>query len=251
MLRNNQFNQKKIIKLKKSIKYFYQERKRIENLKYFEKKCFSKGFHCVAGIDEVGRGSLAGPVVAAAVVLKDIDYFHINYLKDSKKLNKSKREKVNELIRRKSDNIGIGIVGPDIIDKINIAQATFLAMKRAIIDLKYFPDYVLVDGFKIPFISIPQYNIVKGEDKSVSIAAASIIAKVYRDKIMLDFHKKYPVYQFDKNVGYGTKKHILAIKQFGITSIHRKTFKGVSTDIEKIKEKKQATLYQYEIKINE
>jgi ribonuclease HII len=243
LLRNNQYNQKKIIKLKKSINFFYQERKRIENLKYFEKKCFSRGFHCVAGIDEVGRGALAGPVVAAAVVLNNIDFFHINFLKDSKKLNKTKREKLYELIRRKSDNIGIGIVGPDIIDKINIAQATFLAMKRAIIDLKRFPDYILVDGFKIPFISIPQDYIVKGEDKSVSIAAASIIAKVYRDNIMLDFHKKYPVYQFDKNVGYGTKKHILAIKQFGVTSIHRKTFKGVLDDPNKNEKEKQEKLY--------
>jgi ribonuclease HII len=251
LLKRKQLNQKRIINLRKNINIFYQERKRIEKLKYFEKKCLTKGFNYIAGIDEVGRGALAGPVVAAAVVIKDIDYFHINYLKDSKKLNKGKRERLSELIRSKADNIGIGIVGPDIIDKINIAQATFLAMKRAIIDLKRFPDYILVDGFKIPFINIPQDYIIKGDNKSVSIAAASIIAKVYRDNIMLDFHKKYPEYQFDKNVGYGTEKHIIAIKQFGITSIHRKTFKGVFDDVNNTENEKQGILYQYKIKINE
>jgi len=245
LLKKNSFKQKKISNIKKNISFFYQERKRVENLKYFEKKCLSDGFNCVVGIDEVGRGALAGPVVAAAVAINDINYFHINDIKDSKKLNRVKREKIFELIISKSENIGIGIVGPDVIDKINIAQATFLAMKRSIAALKIIPDYILVDGFKIPNIGVPQNNIVKGEDKSISIAAASIIAKVYRDNIMFNFHKKYPVYQFDKNVGYGTKNHLAAIKDYGISPIHRKTFRGVLTDMNKLENSKQKKLYLY------
>ncbi len=224
---------RKVFQLRKNIEFFYQERERIERLKYFEKKQLSAGFHYIAGIDEVGRGALAGPVVAAAVIIERIDSFFLVYLKDSKKLNRIKRESLFDNIKMKSFDIGIGIIGPEIIDKINIAQASFLAMKRAIMNLKRCPDYVLVDAFKIPFIRTPQENLVKGEDKSVSIAAASIIAKVYRDQIMYDSHKKYPVYQFNHNVGYGTNKHIMAIKNYGICPLHRKTFKGVVSEISK------------------
>ncbi|MFW6149768.1 MAG: ribonuclease HII [Atribacterota bacterium] len=236
----------KILRLKKNIKFLYRERERIESLKCFEKRHISNGFYYIAGIDEVGRGALAGPVVAAAVVIKDIDYFYLTYLKDSKRLNRVKREDISEFIKYKSRDIGIGIVEPDIIDKINIVQATFLAMKRALMNLKRFPDYILVDAFKIPYIRIPQDNLIKGEDKSISIAAASIIAKVCRDKIMYDFNKKYPFYQFDKNLGYGTRNHIMAIKKYGICPLHRKTFKNVSRDMDINKNViKQERLYAY------
>lgn len=224
---NKRYYSKKVYRLKKNINTLYQERERIESLKYYEKRCIADGFNYVAGIDEVGRGALAGPVVAAAVVIKDVDEFFLAFLKDSKKLTRKKREELFQLIKYKSNSIGIGIVEPEIIERINVAQATFLAMKRAITSLRQFPDYILIDAFKIPYIKIPQYNIVKGEDKSISIAAASVIAKVYRDKIMQDIHKIYPEYQFDKNVGYGTRKHIMAIKEYGICPLHRKTFKKV------------------------
>jgi len=243
---NKKYYTGKIVHLKKNIKFFYQERERVEKLKCFEKRQLSNGFYYIAGIDEVGRGALAGPVVAAAVVIKDIDYFYLAYLKDSKKLNRTKREHLFKFIKNKSKDIGIGIVASDIIDKINIAQATFLAMKRALMNLKRFPDYILVDAFKIPYIRIPQNNLVKGEDKSISIAAASIIAKVYRDKMMYDFNEKYPFYQFDKNVGYGTKNHIMAIKKYGICPLHRQTFKSVLNDMNRNKNTiKQERLYAY------
>jgi len=217
----------KIYHLRNNIRILFQERKRIESLKIYEKRCLSKGYKFIAGIDEVGRGSLAGPVVAAAVVIKNIEEFFIAFLKDSKKLSRKKRETLFQLIIDKSSSVGIGIVESEIIEKINIAQATFLAMKRAIIGLEKTPDYILVDAFKIPYIRIEQNNIIKGEDSSISIAAASVVAKVYRDKIMQDMHKKYPEYQFNKNSGYGTKRHIIAIKEYGICPIHRKTFKSV------------------------
>lgn len=219
---------KKILKIRKNIEYFYQDRKRVENLKYFEKKYIANGYNLIAGIDEVGRGALAGPVVAAAVIIKNIDIFYLALIKDSKKLNKTKREKLSRLILEKSEYIGIGVVAPEVIDRINIAMATFLAMKRAIRGLGKLPSHILVDAFKIPYIDIPQKNIIKGEDKSISIAAASIVAKVYRDKIMYSLHNEHPVYQFDKNVGYGTRNHLTAIKKYGICPIHRKTFKNVA-----------------------
>ncbi len=237
---------REVFRLRKNICFFYQERKRIERLKYFEKKQFCNGFHYIAGIDEAGRGALAGPVVAAAVVIKEIDSFFLAHLRDSKKLNKVIRERLFKIIKIKSYDIGIGIAGSGIIDKINIAQATFIAMKRAIMDLRRCPDYILVDAFKIPYIHIPQNNLIKGEDKSVSIAAASVIAKVCRDQIMYGFHEKYPFYQFNQNVGYGTKQHIIAIKKYGICPLHRKTFKGVAIDFSKNQELiKQERLYEY------
>lgn len=224
----NKTNQtRKICQLKKRITFLFQERKRIESLKYFEKKLLFSGFEKVAGIDEVGRGALAGPIVASAVVFHKIEFFFVDNLKDSKKMTKKKREYLSGVIQATSHDIGIGIVSPEVIDRINIAQATFLAMKRAIMNLSDCPDYILVDGFKIPYIHIPQNHLIKGEDRSISIAAASIIAKVYRDKLMSQFHEEYPFYQFNQNAGYGTKSHLWAIKKFGICPLHRKTFKGV------------------------
>ncbi len=218
---------KKYFRLKRKINYLYQERIRIEKLKTIERKLFQAGFRLIAGIDEVGRGALAGPVVAAAVIIKDIDSFFITDLKDSKKLNNRKREYLSKLIIEKSYDIGIGIIDPDTIDQINILRATLLAMKRAVMSLKYCPDYLLVDALNIPFIDIPQDSIIKGEDKSISIAAASIVAKVYRDNLMKKVHKQYPLYLFNQNMGYGTKNHLIALKIHGICPIHRKSFKGV------------------------
>lgn len=218
---------RKLLQLRKSIYFLYQERQRIDKLKYFEKNLYNNGFRYIAGIDEVGRGSLAGPVVAAAVIFPKVDSIFIEHLKDSKKINRNRREHLIKIIKEKSFDIGIGIVSPEVIDKINIAQATFLAMKKAIINLNHCPDYILIDAFKIPSISIPQKNFIKGEEVSISIAAASIVAKVYRDQLMYQYHNQYPFYQFNQNVGYGTKDHLIAIKKYGICFLHRKTFKGV------------------------
>lgn len=218
---------KNILRLRRKINFLYQERIRIEKLKTIERKLLFSGFHCIAGLDEVGRGALAGPVVAAAVVLRDIDSFFITDLKDSKKISKNKREYLYKLIMDKSCDMGIGLVNPSTIDRVNILKATLLAMTRAIASLSQHPDYLLIDALKIPFIKTAQKSIIKGEDRSISIAAASIVAKVYRDNIMKEFHKKYPIYLFDQNMGYGTKKHFAAIEANGICPIHRKSFKGV------------------------
>ena len=218
---------KNILRLRRKINFLYLERIRIEKLKTIERKLLFSGFHCIAGLDEVGRGALAGPVVAAAVVLRDIDSFFITDLKDSKKISKNKREYLYKLIMDKSCDIGIGLVNPSTIDRVNILKATLLAMTRAIASLSQHPDYLLIDALKIPFIETAQKSIIKGEDRSISIAAASIVAKVYRDNIMKEFHKKYPIYLFDQNMGYGTKKHFAAIEANGICPIHRKSFKGV------------------------
>ena len=217
----------RIARFKKKIDFLYQERIRIEKLKNYEQKLFLSGYSCIAGLDEAGRGALAGPVVAAAIVIKDLSSFFIADLKDSKKITKNKRELLFELIKKKTSDIGIGIVDSITIDKINILNATILAMKRAIRSLRQYPDFLLIDALKIPRVVTPQMNLIKGEDKSISIAAASIIAKVYRDNLMREYHEKYPSYHFNQHKGYGTRKHLEAIRINGICPIHRKTFKGV------------------------
>ena len=175
----------------------------------------------IIGVDEVGRGPLAGPVISAAIILnKEIIPEGIN---DSKKLSKKKRIIINEqLISHNSYAIGIATV--EEIDKINILQASLLSMKRAILGLNIAPKSILVDGNKLPDLEYKMYPIVKGDSKSVSIAAASIIAKVYRDKLMEDLSIQYPGYYWEKNSGYGTKQHLLALNNLGVTPIHRKTF---------------------------
>lgn len=194
-----------------------------------EYKLRSKGIIRIAGIDEAGRGCLAGPVVAAAVILPTI--YNLPELNDSKKLTEKKRIKLFEQINKQASAIGVGIIDNITIDRINILQATFEAMKQAINNLPYNPDYILVDGNRdIPSLEITQETIVKGDSKSVSIAAASIIAKVTRDEIMLEMDKEYPEYGFKKNKGYGTDKHREAIFNHGHSSIHRKTF-NVSTQM--------------------
>ena len=173
----------------------------------------------IIGVDEVGRGPLAGPVISAAIVLnKEKIPEGIN---DSKKLSKKKREVINEeLISQHS--FAIGIASVEEIDKINILQASLLAMKRAVLNLNIKPQTILVDGNKLP--DLEYYPIIKGDSKSISIAAASIIAKVYRDKLMQDLSLQYPGYYWEKNSGYGTKQHLLALNNLGVTPIHRKSF---------------------------
>jgi len=214
-----------IFSYQRKIEKLYTERIRIYNLYNYENRLKNEGYYLIAGIDEAGRGSLSGPVVAAAVILPC--QLFIPNVKDSKKLTSQKRAKLYYSILNKAKDVGIGIVEANIIDRINIAQASYLAMKKAILELKELPDYLLVDGFKIPHLDISQLPLIKGEDKSISIAAASIVAKVYRDNIMIKYDKKYPQYFFKKNKGYGTKEHLKALLKFGPSEIHRKSYKRV------------------------
>ena len=196
------------------------ERARIETMKEFENKYSDCEFIC--GIDEVGRGPLAGPVYAAAVILpKDKE---ILYLNDSKKLSEKKREELYDEIMEKAVAVGIGHASWERIDEINIKQATLEAMKQAVEALKVRPDMLLVDAEHIPDIGIRQVGIIKGDARSVSIAAASIIAKVTRDRLMCEYDKEYPGYDFAGNKGYGTAAHIEALKKLGPCEIHRRTF---------------------------
>ena len=199
-----------------------QERKRSYNMLAFERKYYDMGHKYICGIDEVGRGPFAGPVVACAVILpKDEE---ILYLNDSKQVPKKKREELYEVITSKAVAYGIGIVSEEVIDEINILQATYEAMRRAISNLKQVPDILLNDAVKIPNVNIPQVPITKGDTLSASIAAASIVAKVTRDRMMVEYDSIYPGYGFAENAGYGSAKHIEAIKELGPTPIHRKTF---------------------------
>ena len=181
-----------------------------------------------AGCDEAGRGCLAGPVVAAAVILPP--KFKNAILDDSKKLSEKKRYALREIIEKEALAWAVGIVSPEEIDKMNILNASFLAMHRAIDQLKVNPEQLLIDGNRFnSYHNIPHHCIVKGDGKYLSIAAASILAKTYRDDIMLELHKKYPNYDWDSNKGYPTKKHRLAIREYGNTAHHRKTF-GMQPD---------------------
>ena len=193
------------------------------NLFAFDKIFYSKGLKLVAGIDEAGRGPLAGPVVASTVILPENCI--IDDLNDSKKLSPKKRELLFEIIKEKALFYAISIIDNYIIDKINILQATLLAMKNSILQLEKKPDICLIDGnCKVKDLDIAQETIVGGDAKSAAIAAASILAKVTRDNLMCEYAKKYPLYGFDKHKGYGTKKHIEAINQYGVCPIHRMTF---------------------------
>ena len=205
-----------------------QEIARLESMSRFEKALKAKGYQYIAGVDEAGRGPLAGPVVAAACILPD-DFFlpHIN---DSKLLTPTLRKRLFSLITQAKDVIyAVSIVEAHVIDEINILQATFLAMKQAIDQLATLPDYVLFDGKFAPKIAIPHEAIIKGDSLSVSIAAASIIAKQIRDDIMKKLHEKYPAYGFDQHKGYGTKKHKDAIFLHGPAEIHRKSFEPIKS----------------------
>lgn len=204
----------------------------------FEQRARQRGFNLIAGIDEAGRGPLAGPVVAAAVVLPE-NYRHPD-ITDSKKLSPRKREELFKVIREDALSIGVGVMEASIIDDINILQATLSAMKEAVGDLEISPDYLLVDGMQAVPIDIPQETIIKGDSLSISIAAASIIAKVSRDHIMEMYHRQFPYYNFLKNKGYGTKEHRQAIKDYGPCKIHRRSFR--------IKEEPRQENYEFNLK---
>jgi ribonuclease HII len=196
-----------------------------------EKKYFDLGYRLIGGVDEAGRGPLAGPVVAACVVIGPdfkIDHPDLELVADSKTLTAKKRERLFSIIKEKVLAVEIGLVDNLDIDKINILQASFLAMRRAIRKLKIQPDYILLDGgFKIPKLDKPQTAIVKGDATVWAIAAASIIAKVSRDWLMSEIDKKYPEYEFAKHKGYGTKLHFAKIKEFGPCPIHRFSFSPI------------------------
>ncbi len=196
------------------------ELERLQVMRTYEKEYEAYGYIC--GIDEAGRGPLAGPVVAGAVILpKDAE---ILYLNDSKKLSATKRDELYDEIKEKAVATGVGIVSPERIDEINILQATYEAMRIAIKELGVTPDILLNDAVTIPEVEMTQVPIIKGDAKSVSIAAASIIAKVTRDRMMLDYDKIYPEYGFAGHKGYGSAAHIEAIRKYGASPIHRKTF---------------------------
>jgi ribonuclease HII len=192
---------------------------------YFERMYYRQGYQKIAGVDEAGRGPLAGAVVAAAVILPKNGIEE--QLFDSKKISSKKREELYQVILSKALGVGIGIVGQEEIDLLNIFQATLKAMTQAIQALPISPDFLLIDGLQGPMLSIPQKPIRKGDQLSNSIAAASIVAKVTRDRMTMEWHQKYPQYNFAKHKGYGTKEHRRAIEKFGICELHRKTFRGV------------------------
>ena len=199
-----------------------QERERLEVMKTFERKYADYSFIC--GIDEVGRGPLAGPVVAGAVILpKECEILYIN---DSKKLSAAKRDELYDEIIDKAVAVGLGMASPVRIDEINILQATYEAMRQAIGNLKVKPDLLLNDAVTVPEVVIPQVPIIKGDAKSVSIAAASIVAKVTRDRLMEEYDKVLPGYGFASNKGYGSAEHIKALQTLGPTPIHRRSFIG-------------------------
>lgn len=199
-----------------------EEKIRLEGMKGFEKEYRACGL--IAGIDEAGRGPLAGPVVAAAVILPE-DAF-LMYLDDSKKVTEKRREVLFDQIRETAVSYGIGMASPERIDEINILQATYEAMRKAIAALDPVPAVLLNDAVKIPGVEISQVPIIKGDSKSISIAAASILAKVTRDRMMKELDAVYPEYGFAKHKGYGTADHIAAIKQYGPCAIHRRSFIG-------------------------
>ena len=212
--------QKLVQQYRKKLDALEKEKLRMEQMMQFEHKYEHLGYLC--GIDEVGRGPLAGPVVACAVILpKD---HHILYLNDSKQLSEKRREELYDEIQEKAIAVGVGMSGPARIDQINILQATYEAMCEAIGQLRVMPQILLNDAVTIPKIEIPQVPIIKGDAKSISIGAASIIAKVTRDRLMVEYDKVMPEYGFASNKGYGSAEHIAALQKYGPTPIHRASF---------------------------
>jgi len=193
---------------------------------FFERLSRDAGYTRIAGLDEAGRGPLAGPVVAAAVVLPE--GLRIPGLTDSKQVPEQRRERLFDLIRAQAVCYGIGIADEQTIDAVNILQATILAMERALQALNPQPDFLLLDALSLPRVSLPQKPLIKGDCRSHSIAAASILAKVTRDRMMLELHEKYPCYNFKKHKGYGTKEHLLLLRKHGPCEAHRKTFAPIA-----------------------
>jgi len=208
----------------KKLDNFKKELARLSHMQDYERIYQGKGYRLIAGIDEVGRGPLAGPVVSAAVILPTEISSNFLGINDSKKLSADKRQKFFQIIKQEAIAVGVGIVEHDVIDKINILNATKLSMKYAVGNMEVTPDYLLIDAVALNDIGIPNRPIISGDQKSVSIAAASIIAKVTRDMMMEGYHDMYPEYNFMSNKGYGVAEHVTAIKEYGLTPIHRRSF---------------------------
>lgn len=202
-----------------------QEKERFRKMQKFEKELFANDYQLIGGVDEAGRGPLAGPVAAAVVILPQEIF--IPGLNDSKKLSEKKREELFSVIQEQAIDLGVGIINSTRIDEINILNANYEAMQEAIADLEKTPDYLLVDGEEIPEIDIEQEKVVDGDARSISIAAASIIAKVTRDRMLVEYAKEYPEYGFAGHKGYGTAEHIAALKEHGPCEIHRYSFSKV------------------------
>lgn len=240
LLKTNSLSQKNINELKNDdrkgvqqlLKVYERKQIKIEKLKkqytqmqYFERRIYKKGVKRIAGVDEAGRGPIAGPVVAAAVILpKD---FYLLGLTDSKQLSQKVREDFFDQIKSKAISYGIGHVSSREIDHVNIYQATKLAMQRAILQLKPNPEYVLIDAVALESSPYPSQVITKGDQKSITIAAASILAKVTRDRIMTNLAREYPEYGFESHKGYGTKEHMIRLRQYGVSPYHRRSFTPV------------------------
>lgn len=237
MFAANQIDQKMINELKKDqrkgvqqiVNMYDKKREKdkqaeqlFNKMTHFESYYYKKGYSYIAGVDEAGRGPLAGPVVAASVILPK--GFKLIGLTDSKKLSAKDRMTFFNIIKKQAINYSISVVSNEIIDQVNILEATKKAMKNAIYKLQPKPDQVLIDAVHLEQIPYPSESIVKGDQKSISIAAASVLAKVTRDRIMVDIHKEYPMYQFSSNMGYGTKEHMKMIEKYGISPYHRTSF---------------------------
>lgn len=215
-----------ISKRKRELQKQVDEDLRLEKMLAYEKELYTQGIDLIAGVDEVGRGPLAGPVVAAAVILPE--NCKIPGLNDSKKIPKSKHKEIYEAVLQNAIAIGIGIKDNQVIDQVNIYEATKLAMREAIGQLEPQPQHLLIDAMRLD-LPISQTSIIKGDANSLSIAAASIVAKVTRDQMMEEFDRKYPGYDFAQNAGYGTAKHLAGLDQLGVTPIHRRSFEPVKS----------------------
>lgn len=215
-----------IAKRKREIQKRLDEDERLEGMLAYEKECYARGLELIAGVDEVGRGPLAGPVVAAAVILPKA--CKIPGLNDSKKIPKSKHKEIYEAVLQNAIAIGIGAKDNQVIDQVNIYEATKLAMMEAIGQLEPQPQHLLIDAMRLD-LPISQTSIIKGDANSLSIAAASIVAKVTRDQMMEEFDKEYPGYDFAQNAGYGTAKHLAGLDKLGVTPIHRRSFEPVKS----------------------
>ena len=215
-----------IAKRKREIQKRIDEDERLEGMLAYEKECYASGMELIAGVDEVGRGPLAGPVVAAAVILPKA--CKIPGLNDSKKIPKYKHKEIYEAVLQNAIAIGIGIKDNHVIDQVNIYEATKLAMMEAIGRLDPQPQHLLIDAMKLD-LPISQTSIIKGDANSLSIAAASIVAKVTRDQMMEEFDREYPGYDFAQNAGYGTAKHLAGLDKLGVTPIHRRSFEPVKS----------------------
>ena len=215
-----------ISKRKRELQKQVDEDLRLEKMLAYEKELYTQGIQLIAGVDEVGRGPLAGPVVAAAVILPKA--CKIPGLNDSKKIPKSKHKEIYEAVLQEAIAIGIGIKDNHVIDQVNIYEATKLAMMEAIGQLEPQPQHLLIDAMRLD-LPIPQTSIIKGDANSLSIAAASIVAKVTRDQMMEEFDREYPGYDFAQNAGYGTAKHLAGLDQLGVTPIHRRSFEPIKS----------------------